>query len=95
MMQLKEYQRNTLDAFSRWLETLGKAKDKAETGIAALKEAGIDSIPDDLRNYPKTAWEQLKQIGGDRTKCRRLRLTHRRGKPPYSTYLFQSADRWR
>ena len=29
-MQLKEYQRNTLDAFSRWLETLEKSRDKAD-----------------------------------------------------------------
>ena len=63
MMQLKDYQRSTLDAFSRWLETLKKARDKSETGIETLKEAGID-IPDDLRNYPKTAWEQLKESGG-------------------------------
>ena len=63
MMQLKEYQRNTLDAFSRWLETLEKEKDKSNKGIEALEQAGID-IPDDLRNYPKKAWDQLKENSG-------------------------------
>ena len=52
MMQLKEYQRNTLDAFSRWLETLKKERDKSNKGIEALEQTGID-IPDDLPNYPK------------------------------------------
>ena len=63
MMQLKEYQRNTLDAFSRWLETLEKERDKSNKGIEALEQAGID-IPDDLRNYPKKAWDQLQENSG-------------------------------
>ena len=64
MMELKIYQQNTLDAFTRWLEELSKAKNTAKTTIDTLKQAGIDEIPDDLRNYPKKAWENLKQIGG-------------------------------
>ncbi len=63
MMQLKDYQRSTLDAFSRWLETLEKERYKSKKGIEALEQTGID-VPDDLRNYPKTAWEQLKESGG-------------------------------
>ena len=63
-MELKIYQQNTLNAFTHWLEELSKAKNTAKTAIDALKQAGIDDIPDDLRNYPKKAWENLKQIGG-------------------------------
>ena len=64
MIELKIYQRNTLDAFSRWLGELSKAQNTAETAIEALKQVGIDEIPDDLQNYPKKAWEHLKQSGG-------------------------------
>ena len=64
MMELKIYQQNTLDAFTRWLEELSKAKNTAKTAIDALKQAGVDDIPDELRNHPKKAWENLKQIGG-------------------------------
>ena len=63
MMELKIYQQNTLDAFTRWLEELSKAKNTAKTAVEALKQAGID-IPDDLRDFPKKAWENLKQTGG-------------------------------
>ena len=62
-MELKEYQAGALDAFARWREALEEAARKAEQGIDALREAGVD-IPDDLRNYPKTAWENLAQAGG-------------------------------
>lgn len=61
-MQLKDYQRTTLDAFSRWLETLEKERDESKKGIEALEQAGID-IPDDLRNYPKKTWDLLKESG--------------------------------
>ena len=69
MMQLKDYQRSTLNAFSRWLETLEKERDKSQKGIKALEQADLD-IPDDLRNYPKTAWEQLRESGGVATSAR-------------------------
>ena len=64
MMELKIYQQNTLDAFTRWLEELSKAKNTAKTAIEALKQAGVYEIPDELQNYPKKAWENLKQTGG-------------------------------
>ena len=63
-MELKIYQQNTLDAFTRWLEELSKAKNTAKTAIKALRAAEIHDIPDDLRNFPKKAWENLKQTGG-------------------------------
>ena len=62
-MELKEYQAATLEAFVRWRDALEVARLKSETDIAALRDLGID-IPDDVRNYPKTAWQQLAQSGG-------------------------------
>ena len=62
-MQLKEYQASTLDAFVRWREALATAQVQSETVIATLRQVGA-AIPDDIRNYPKTAWEQLAQVGG-------------------------------
>jgi type III restriction enzyme len=63
MLELKVYQRNALDAFTRWLEALEEAQSKSETAIEALKQAGVD-IPDEIRNYPKTAWQKLRENGG-------------------------------
>lgn len=62
-MELKIYQQKTLDAFTRWLEELSKAKNTSKISINALKQAGVDDIPDDLRNFPKKAWANLKQTG--------------------------------
>ena len=63
MLQLKDYQEATLNSFSRWLEYLEDARQKAEVAIGALQSVNAD-IPDDLRNFPKTAWQQLKAAGG-------------------------------
>ena len=62
-MELKEYQAGTLDAFGRWLDALAEAERTSEQGSEALRNAGV-AIPDDLRNYPKTAWERLAEAGG-------------------------------
>ena len=62
MMELKMYQLRALDAFSHWLEVLKEAQNKSETTIRALKLLKAD-IPDETRNYPKTAWEKLKDDG--------------------------------
>ena len=59
-MELKVYQQNTLDAFTRWLEALEEARNSSEKAIEALKSIGVE-IPNDLRNYPQRAWEVLKQ----------------------------------
>ena len=64
MMELKIYQQNTLDAFSRWLEELSEAKNSSKAAIEALRQAQYGEIPDELHNYPKKAWENLKQKGG-------------------------------
>ena len=59
-MELKVYQQNALDAFSRWLEALEEARNNSEKAIEALKVVDAD-IPDALRNYPQKAWQDLKQ----------------------------------
>ena len=92
-MELKIYQQNTLNAFTHWLEELSKAKNTAKTAIDALKQAGIDDIPDDLRNYPKKAWENLKQIGGVAPTAGDYITRTDDAKPTHSTCLLQSANR--
>ena len=62
-MELKEYQISTLDAFTRWRDALAAAQVQSETAVVALQSVGAD-IPDDVRNYPKTAWQRLAQNGG-------------------------------
>ncbi len=61
-MELKEYQSRTLEAFGRWLEALETARVQSETVIAALRGVGAD-IPEDVRNYPKSAWRKLAETG--------------------------------
>ena len=62
-MELKEYQASALDAFSRWLDAVRSAKQES------LEDAGYfirrqRPIPEDVRNYPKTAWQKLAEAGG-------------------------------
>ena len=64
MIELKIYQQNALDAFSRWLEELSEAQKTLTTAIEALRQAGIDEISEDYHNYPQKAWQNLKQKGG-------------------------------
>ena len=63
MLELKDYQETTLNAFSRWLEALEQARQQSEVAITALQSVNAD-IPDDLRNFPRTAWQRLKEAGG-------------------------------
>ena len=62
-MELKEYQASALDAFSRWLDALRSAEreslEDAEYFIRRQRP-----IPEDVRNYPKTAWQRLAETGG-------------------------------
>ena len=62
-MELKEYQVGALDAFTRWRDALATAQAQSEATITVLEGAG-SFVPDDIRNYPKTAWQQLSQTGG-------------------------------
>ena len=65
MLELKEYQRGTLDTLTRWLEALEDAQRDSETTIELLQQRQIDTaIINELRNYPKAAWQKLKENGG-------------------------------
>lgn len=65
MLELKEYQRGALDALTRWLEALESAQRDSETTIELLQQRQIDApIINELRNYPKAAWQKLKENGG-------------------------------
>lgn len=63
-MQLKTYQLGALNGFSRWLEELEEARNQSEALIQTLKQAGIDEIPEEYRNYPRKAWQTLSEKGG-------------------------------
>ena len=65
MLELKEYQRGALDALARWLEALEDAQRDSQTTIELLQQRQIDTaIINELRNYPKAAWQKLKENGG-------------------------------
>ena len=66
MLELKTYQRDTLDAFSHWVEVLKEEQKASETTIEHLKQVSNirDDVLDDIRNYPKTAWKKLAENSG-------------------------------
>lgn len=61
-MQLKNYQQQALEQLDRWLDALTKARLTGDKGAKALEEAGID-LPEELKNYPASAWASLKEDG--------------------------------
>ena len=62
-MELKEYQATALETFGRWCDSLGEAELQCRDGAAALRQASV-AVPEDLIDYPKTAWERLRLAGG-------------------------------
>ena len=62
-MELKEYQRGALDALARWVETLEEERHTSATIAEVLKQKGID-ISDEIRNYPRKAWQKLAESSG-------------------------------
>ena len=63
-MELKDYQSNALEAFAAWLDALTSAQLQSQAAINALKQAGpAITISEDLYNYPRIAWHQLKDAG--------------------------------
>ena len=67
MLELKTYQRDTLDAFSNYLEVLEKERQASETVIENLKQVGVsisEDVFNEVRNYPKTAWKKLSENNG-------------------------------
>ena len=63
MLELKIYQSRVLDAFSRWLETLQAAQEESDSRCQLLQSGGLE-ISDADKNYPRMAWEKLKECGG-------------------------------
>ncbi len=64
-MELKEYQVNVLDAFTRWLDALTLAREQSETGFKVFRDAALDiPLPNEIGNFPKNAWRKLAQAGG-------------------------------
>ena len=62
MLELKTYQRDTLEAFSNWLEVLREERQVSKTTIEQLKQSGSsirDDVLEQIGNYPKTAWKKL------------------------------------
>ena len=59
-MQLKTYQQNALEQLDRWLEALKQARLKCEKASKALEDSGLDT-PEELKNFPLSAWNSLKQ----------------------------------
>ena len=62
LFELKEYQENTINTFALWHEELEATRTKSENDIAVLEDLGID-VPTDVRNFPKKAWEKMREIG--------------------------------
>ena len=62
-MELKNYQNRVLDAFSQWLDTLKTARHQSDTAVEAWP-ADAGDIPAAVKNYPRLAWENLKESGG-------------------------------
>ena len=63
MMELKEYQNDTLDAFDRWRRKLDEAREESQRQTVALVEAGA-SVPPEIGNFPRTAWGRLADADG-------------------------------
>ena len=59
-MQLKTYQQNALEQLDRWLEALKEAHKDAADGeeFYAKKKR---PVPEELKNYPRSAWQSLKE----------------------------------
>ena len=62
-MELKEYQASALDAFASWWDALEGARQEFIEDAEYFASRGRP-VPDDTRNYPKTAWQRLGQSGG-------------------------------
>ena len=62
-MELKAYQERALEAFARWQAALDTAQRETEKAVEALEQVGVP-VTDDIRNYPRRAWEGLVASGG-------------------------------
>ena len=60
-MELKQYQADVLDMFSKWLDVLAEKHKLTEKMIAQI-EGGLEAVPD-LENYPRLAWTAMIKNG--------------------------------
>ena len=58
-MQLKRYQEDALERLEQYVTALKEGRREAQEAMDALAQSGID-LPDGLKDYPRMAWEQLK-----------------------------------
>ena len=63
MFELKEYQAEALKTFEGWRDALEKARIESEEDIADREKRGR-RITDEMREYPRAAWEELRASGG-------------------------------
>ena len=61
-MELKEYQTRALDAFARWRDALETARLESLEDIEHYTRRNRP-VPEEVRNYPKAAWQQLAAAG--------------------------------
>lgn len=63
MLELKEYQKRTVEAVERWLRALDTERAKSEQMAGAVRDTGHEP-PRELLNFPRTAWRELVTAGG-------------------------------
>lgn len=68
-MELKDYQRDALAAFTYWLDVLKSESQSAKEDSSFWQKAGRE-VPDDVLNFPKTAWKKYWESDDD-NKCRK------------------------
>lgn len=61
-MELKEYQLQALDAFSRWIDQLRQARAAAEASEEILQALPPEAVAA-ARDYPRTTWNKLRDAG--------------------------------
>ena len=89
-MELKEYQTRTLDAFKRWRNALDHARNESLEDVAYY-ESRDRTVPEELRNYPKLAWQKLDDSGEFAPWFQGVRRTHSRRWVSHTSRLLQGS----
>ena len=93
-MELKECQAAALQDFGRWRDELESARLKSEEQIAALQGADIpEDARESIRNYPKTAWDNLNRKGGVADNAGEYVSRTDDGRPSHPAHLLQNPHR--
>ena len=61
-MQLKDYQKTALEQLDHWFDALKSAR-KDAADVEEFYVAKEKPVPDELKNYPQSAWNNLKEQG--------------------------------